>query len=163
MALAAMGRLTPNYYLNDTVVPRSKLPATLRRVNEVGEEYKLRIANVFHAGDGNLHPLMLFDRRVPGEVERVLHASREILLYCVELGGALTGEHGVGTEKRDYMTLVFTGEDLAAMAGLKNAFDPLGSFNPDKMFPKGYVCGEVKALRTQAMIQKAEKLGIYAL
>jgi glycolate oxidase len=163
MALAAMGRLTPNYYLHDTVVPRSKLPATLRRVGEIGDEFDLRIANVFHAGDGNLHPLMLFDRRKPGDIERVLHASHEVIHACIEAGGALSGEHGIGTEKRDYMTLVFTGEDLAAFAGVKNAFDPRGSFNPEKMFPKGYVCGEVRALRHQAMIQKAEKLGIYAL
>ena len=159
MALAAMGRLAPNYYLHDTVVPRSKLPATLRRVDEISRHFELPIANVFHAGDGNLHPLMLFDRRRPGDVERVLDASREILHYCVEVGGALSGEHGIGTEKRDYLTLVYTADDLAAMAGLKNTFDPAGSLNPEKMFPKGYMCGEVRALRAQAM---AQKLGIYA-
>jgi len=160
MALAAMGRLAPNYYLHDTVVPRSKLPATLRRVGEVSKEYALPIANVFHAGDGNLHPLMLFDRRQKGAVERVLEASHDLLHYCVEVGGALSGEHGIGTEKRDYMTLVFTADDLAAMAGVKNSFDPRGCFNPEKLFPKGYMCGEVRALRAQAM---AQKLGIYAL
>ena len=160
MAMAAMGRLAPNYYLHDTVVPRSKLPATLNRIGEISKEFSLPIANVFHAGDGNLHPLMLFDRRTPGDVERVLGASKEILLYCVEVGGALSGEHGIGTEKRDYMTLVYTGDDLAAMAGLRNAFDPAGFFNPEKIFPKGYMCGEVRALRAQAM---AQKLGIYAI
>ena len=160
MALAAMGRLAPNYYLHDTVVPRSKLPATLRRVDEISRDFDLPIANVFHAGDGNLHPLMLFDRRRPGDVERVLEASKEVITYCVEVGGALTGEHGIGTEKRDYITLVYTGDDLAAMAGVKNSFDPAGCFNPEKLFPKGYMCGEVRALRAQAM---AQKLGIYAL
>jgi len=160
MALAAMGRLSPNYYLHDTVVPRTKLPATLKRVEAISAEFGLRIANVFHAGDGNLHPLMLFDRHKPGDVERVLGASHEILSYCVEVGGALSGEHGIGTEKRDYMTLVFTGEDLAAMAGIKNSFDPRGLFNPEKLFPKGYMCGEVRALRNQAM---AQKHGIYPL
>jgi glycolate oxidase len=160
MALAAMGRLSPNYYLHDTVVPRSKLPATLNRVGEISADFKLPIANVFHAGDGNLHPLMLFDRRRPGDVERVLAASKEILEFCVAVGGALSGEHGIGTEKRNYMTLVFTAEDLAAMAGLRNSFDPAGYFNPEKMFPKGYMCGEVRALRAQAM---AQKHGIYAL
>jgi glycolate oxidase len=160
MALAAMGRLSPNYYLHDTVVPRSKLPATLARVGEISTDFKLPIANVFHAGDGNLHPLMLFDRRRPGDVERVLEASKEILTYCVAVGGALSGEHGIGTEKRDYMTLVFTADDLAAMAGLRNSFDPANYFNPEKMFPKGYMCGEVRALRAQAM---AQKYGIYAL
>ncbi len=160
MALAAMGRLSPNYYLHDTVVPRTKLPATLKRVEAISAEFGLRIANVFHAGDGNLHPLMLFDRHKPGDVEKVLGASHEILSYCVEVGGALSGEHGIGTEKRDYMTLVFTGEDLAAMAGIKNSFDPRGLFNPEKLFPKGYMCGEVRALRNQAM---AQKHGIYPL
>jgi glycolate oxidase len=160
MALAAMGRLAPNYYLHDTVVPRSKLPATLRRVGEISKAFDLPIANVFHAGDGNLHPLMLFDRRRAGEVERVLDASHELLHYCVEVGGALSGEHGIGTEKRDYVTLVYTADDLAAMAGVKNGFDPAGCFNPEKLFPKGYMCGEVRALRAQAM---AQKLGIYAL
>ncbi len=160
MALAAMGRLAPNYYLHDTVVPRTKLPTTLRRVGEVSREFGLPIANVFHAGDGNLHPLMLFDRRRPGDVERVLEASKEIIRYCVEVGGALSGEHGIGTEKRGYLTLVYTADDLAAMAGVKNSFDPAGCFNPEKMFPKGYMCGEVRALRAQAM---AQKHGIYAL
>jgi glycolate oxidase len=160
MALAAMGRLSPNYYLHDTVVPRTKLPATLRRVEEISKEFGLRIANVFHAGDGNLHPLMLFDRHKKGDTERVLGASHEILHYCVEVGGALSGEHGIGTEKRDYMTLVYTGEDLAAMAGIKNSFDPRGLFNPEKLFPKGYMCGEVRALRAQAL---AQKHGIYPI
>ena len=160
MALAAMGRLAPNYYLHDTVVPRSKLPVTLRQVGEVSREYGLPIANVFHAGDGNLHPLMLFDRRERGAVERVLAASHDLLHYTVEVGGALSGEHGIGTEKRDYVTLVFSADDLAAMAGVKNSFDPRGCFNPEKLFPKGYMCGEVRALRMQAL---AQKHGIYAL
>jgi glycolate oxidase len=160
MALGAMGRLAPNYYLHDTVVPRSKLPATLRRVEEISRDFDLPIANVFHAGDGNLHPLMLFDRRVNGATERVLEASKEIITYCVDVGGALSGEHGIGTEKRGYMTLVYSADDLAAMAGLKNSFDPAGMFNPEKLFPKGYMCGEVRALRMQAM---AQKLGIHAL
>ncbi|MBA3337720.1 MAG: FAD-binding protein [Chloroflexia bacterium] len=160
MALAAMGRLSPNYYLHDTVVPRSKLPATLRHVGEVARDHNLRIANVFHAGDGNLHPLMLFDRRRAGDVERVLEASHALLHYCVEIGGALSGEHGIGTEKRDYLTWVYSADDLAAMAGVKNSFDPAGCFNPEKLFPRGYMCGEVRALRAQAM---AQKHGIYAL
>jgi glycolate oxidase len=160
MALAAMGRLSPNYYLHDTVVPRTKLPATLKRVAEISTEFRLEIANVFHAGDGNLHPLILFDRHKAGDVERVLGSSKEILNYCVEVGGALSGEHGIGTEKRDYITMVFTSDDLAAMAGLKNAFDPTSFFNPEKFFPRGYMCGEVRALRAQAL---AQKHGIYAL
>ena len=164
LAIAAMGRLAPNYYLHDTVVPRTKLPMTLKHVEQISKDFQLPIANVFHAGDGNLHPLMLFDRHDKGQVERVLEASKELITFCVGIGGALSGEHGIGTEKRGYMTLVFSLEDLAAMAGIKNAFDPKALFNPDKMFPRGYVCGEVRALRNQAHAQlMAEKHGIYPM
>lgn len=103
---------------------------------------------------------MLFDRHNKAQVERVLEASKELITYCVEVGGALTGEHGIGTEKRDYMTLVFNEHDLAAMAGVKTTFDPAAMFNPEKIFPGGYVCGEVRALRTQEM---AQKHGIYPM
>ena len=154
MALAAMGRLAPNYYLHDTVVPRTRLTETLRSVDDISHEYQLRIANVFHAGDGNLHPLMLFDRRKSGDVERILEASHELIKSCVSVGGTLSGEHGIGSEKRGYMDLVYTGEDLAAMAGIKMAFDPRELLNPEKVLPKGYVCGEVRALHHQAMAQK---------
>jgi glycolate oxidase len=160
MAIAAMGRLAPNYYLHDTVVPRTRLPETMKRVYEIAADFELPIANMFHAGDGNLHPLMLFDRHHSGEVERVLEASKHLITYCVEVGGALTGEHGIGTEKRGYMRLVFNEEDLAAMAGVKQTFDPGALFNPEKIFPKGYVCGEVRALRMQEM---AQKHGIYPM
>ncbi len=160
MAIAAMGRLAPSYYLHDTVVPRTKLAQTLTEVQRISDSYSLPIANMFHAGDGNLHPLMLFDRHNVRDVERVMEASKDLIAYCVQIGGALTGEHGIGTEKREYMDLVFTGEDLAAMAGIKNAFDPGAMFNPEKMFPQGYVCGEVRSLHQQAM---AQKYGIYAL
>lgn len=154
MALAAMGRLAPNYYLHDTVVPRSRLNDTLREVHQISRTHDLRIANVFHAGDGNLHPLMLFDRRRKGDVERILEASHALIETCIAVGGALSGEHGIGTEKRDYMTLVFTESDLRAMAGLKDAFDPERSLNPEKVFPKGYMCGEVRSLHIQAMEQQ---------
>jgi glycolate oxidase len=160
MAIAAMGRLAPNYYLHDTVVPRTRLPETMKRVYEIADDYSLPIANMFHAGDGNLHPLMLFDRHNKGEVERVLEASKHLITYCVEVGGALTGEHGIGTEKRGYMRLVFDENDLAAMAGVKQTFDPAAMFNPEKIFPTGYVCGEVRALRAQAI---AQKHGIYPM
>jgi glycolate oxidase len=160
MAIAAMGRLAPNYYLHDTVVPRTRLPETMKRVYEIAADFRLPIANMFHAGDGNLHPLMLFDRHNRNEVERVLEASKHLITYCVEIGGALTGEHGIGTEKRGYMRLVFNEEDLAAMAGIKNTFDPTSMFNPEKIFPSGYVCGEVRALRAQAI---AQKHGIYPM
>jgi len=154
MALAAMGRLAPNYYLHDTVVPRSRLNETLTAVGEISRRYDLQIANVFHAGDGNLHPLMLFDRRKAGDIERVLEASHDLIHTCVEMGGMLSGEHGIGTEKRDYMRLVFTEDDLRAMAGLKQAFDPDQRLNPEKVLPKGYMCGEVRSLHIEAMQQR---------
>lgn len=154
MALAAMGRLAPNYYLHDTVVPRTRLTETLAAVNDISRESGLPIANVFHAGDGNLHPLMLFDRRKKGDVERVLDASHHLIETCVGMGGTLSGEHGIGTEKRGFMTLVFTEDDLCAMAGLKRAFDPSDRFNPGKVLPEGTMCGEVRDLHMQAMAQK---------
>ena len=161
MALAAMGRLAPNYYLHDTVVPRSRLPQTLREVERITRGAGLRCAQVFHAGDGNLHPLMLFDRTEPGAVERVLSASHDIIHACVEAGGTLSGEHGIGTEKRNYLPFVYTGEDLAAMAGVKHAFDPRGMFNPEKVFPSGYRCGEVRAMHNQLRAQRlSQRYGI---
>lgn len=150
-AFGAMGRLTPNYYLQDATVPRTKLPMTLERVGEISQEYRLRVANVFHAGDGNLHPLVLFDRREPGAIERVLRAGTDLLTYCVDVGGTVSGEHGIGLEKKDYLDLIFTTEDLTAMAGLKRSFDPLQLFNVEKVFPSSFSCGEVLALKEQAM------------
>jgi glycolate oxidase len=146
-AFGAMGRLAPSYYLVDTVVPRTRLPATLATVGDVAREYRLPIANVFHAGDGNLHPLILFDRRDKSELARALDAATAVLKASIEQGGVISGEHGIGVEKRDYMTLLFTTEDLAAMAGLKQCFDPRELFNPGKVFPAGRGCGELAALR----------------
>mgnify|MGYP002478538589 FL=1 len=156
-ALGAMGRLAPNYYLVDTTVPRSKLPDTMSYVEDLSRDYRLQIANVFHAGDGNLHPLVLFDRYQPGSIERVLRATTDLLQYCVDVGGTLSGEHGIGLEKRDYMTLVFTTEDLCAMAGLKRSFDPRELFNPEKVFPSGFSCGEVNQYYQQV---QARRLGL---
>ena len=141
-ALGALGVLAPNYYLVDGVVPRSKLPEVLRRVGEIGSGSGLQIANVFHAGDGNLHPCVLFDEREPGQTERVLEAGGQILKACVDAGGSLTGEHGVGLEKKAYMPLVFTDADMEAMLRLKRAFAPVGLMNPGKVFPGGPSCGE---------------------
>ncbi len=146
-AFGAMGRLAPSYYLVDTVVPRTRLPATLATVGDVAREYRLPIANVFHAGDGNLHPLILFDRRNKDELGRALDAATEVLKASIDQGGVISGEHGIGVEKRNYMTLLFTTEDLAAMAGLKQCFDPRELFNPGKVFPAGRGCGELAALR----------------
>ncbi len=150
-AFGAMGRLAPSYYLVDTVVPRTRLPATLATVGAVANDYRLPIANVFHAGDGNLHPLILFDRRDKGQLERALRAATEVLRASIAQGGVISGEHGIGVEKRDYMTLLFSTDDLAAMAGLKQCFDPRELFNPGKIFPAGRGCGELAALRRDGL------------
>jgi glycolate oxidase len=134
-AASAMGRIAPNYYLHDAVVPRTKLPGILASVVEIGKRYDLPIANLFHAGDGNLHPMILFDAREPGVLERVMAAGREILTRCIDAGGTITGEHGVGLEKLSFMPLIFTGADLDVMGRVRSAFDPSGNLNPDKVLP----------------------------
>ena len=142
-AFAAMGRLSPDYYVQDGVIPRTRLPEILRVVKGAGERHHLRVANVFHAGDGNLHPLILFDLRDgPEELERAKAAGLEILTACVEAGGSLTGEHGIGMEKNCYMPLQFAAQDLAAMRRVKEAFDPAGLMNPGKVFPTPSRCRE---------------------
>ncbi|MSQ32992.1 MAG: FAD-binding protein [Dehalococcoidia bacterium] len=142
-AIGALGRLAPNYYILDGVVPRTKLPEVLRRVGEIGAKHGFAIANVFHAGDGNLHPNVLFDERVPGATERVLQVGAEIMRLCVEAGGTLTGEHGIGVEKQEYMSWLFTEADLAAMGKLRRAFGAEQLFNPGKVFPNAKRCVEV--------------------
>ncbi len=132
----ALGRVASNYYVLDGVVPRSRLPQILKGVQEIGKRYDLRIVNIFHAGDGNLHPNFLFDAAKPGETERVLEAGGDILRLCVEAGGSITGEHGVGLEKREYMRLIFNDDDLAAMTRVRAAFAAIDVFNPGKLFPK---------------------------
>ncbi|HEY6102099.1 MAG TPA: FAD-linked oxidase C-terminal domain-containing protein [bacterium] len=143
-AFGSLGTLAPNYYVMDGVVPRSRLPETMRRVAEIGRAFGVRIANVFHAGDGNLHPNILFDMRVPGALDRVIEAGAAILRACVDAGGSLTGEHGIGLEKREYMSWVFTEADLGAMARIRRAFDPTAGFNPGKVFPSPPACGEAR-------------------
>ena len=143
-AFGAMGTLAPNYYVQDGVVPRSQLPEMMRRVAAISKEFNLTIANVFHAGDGNLHPNILFDMRTPGELERVIQAGAATLRACVELGGSITGEHGVGMEKKAYIGLLFSDSDLAAMTRVRRAFDPDNRFNPAKLFPTPASCGEVR-------------------
>lgn len=150
-AFGAMGRLSPTYYLVDTVVPRTRLPYTLEQVGRIASDYRLPIANVFHAGDGNLHPLILFDRRDKSQNERALKAATEVMHVSIEQGGVISGEHGIGVEKQDYMTLLFSTDDLAAMAGLHQSFDPRDLFNPGKVFPKGQGCGELATLRKAAV------------
>jgi glycolate oxidase len=133
----ALGRLAPSYYLHDGVVPRTKLPEVMRRVMAIGQAHDLRIGNLFHAGDGNLHPIILFNPRERGIMQRVVQAGEEILHACVDVGGTITGEHGVGIEKREYMRWLFTEADLQAMQHVKNVFDPDGIMNPGKLLPLG--------------------------
>jgi glycolate oxidase len=142
-AFAAMGRVTPNYYVQDGVVPRTRLPEVLRRIRDLEARTGLRIGNVFHAGDGNLHPLICYDARVPGDAERAAAAADEILEYCVAAGGSITGEHGVGADKRDSMPLMFTPDDLDLMRRVRDAVDPLHVCNPGKVLPTPRLCGEV--------------------
>ena len=136
-AFGAFGHIAPNLYLVDCVVPRSRLTEVLARVGQIGEQYGITIANVFHAGDGNLHPCMLFDERQPGELDRVVEASGEVLKVCIEAGGTLTGEHGVGLEKKEYMPLVYSQADMDAMLQVRQAFAPANRLNPGKVFPDG--------------------------
>jgi glycolate oxidase len=143
-AFGAMGALAPNYYVQDGVVPRSQLPEMMRRVAAISKQYDLTIANVFHAGDGNLHPNILFDMRNPGELDRVVEAGAATLRACVELGGSITGEHGVGLEKKAYIGLLFGAADLDAMRRVRQVFDPDGRFNPAKLFPTPVSCGEIR-------------------
>ena len=143
-AFGAMGALAPNYYVQDGVVPRSKLPEIMRLIAEISKRYNLRIANVFHAGDGNLHPNILFDMRIPGELDRVIEAGAATLRACTELGGSITGEHGVGIEKKAYIGLLFSEQDLEAMSRIRKVFDPDNRFNPAKLFPTPISCGEMR-------------------
>ncbi len=143
-AFGAIARIAPDYYLHDAVVPRTKLVEVLRRVYEIADAHGLIVMNVFHAGDGNLHPLLVFDRRDPGIWDRVYAAGTEILEACLDAGGVLTGEHGVGMEKRDLMPRMFTPDDLDAQARLRDAFDPDGVANPQKVLPRGSRCGEMQ-------------------
>jgi glycolate oxidase len=143
-AFGAIGRLSAAFCTQDGVVPRTKLPHILRTIVRIGERYDLRIANVFHAGDGNIHPILLFDDRDPAQVERVLHASHEILDECIAVGGSVTGEHGIGVEKMSCMPKLFTPEELAAMVALRGVVNPEGRCSPRKMLPSGAGCIERK-------------------
>jgi glycolate oxidase len=146
-AFGAMGRLARNYCTQDGVVPRSKLPQIVETIAEIASRYDLRIANLMHAGDGNIHPLVLYDDKNDNEAERVVAAGHEILAACVKLGGSLTGEHGIGIEKIDLMSKSFSDDDLAAMADLRGVFNPTGLCNPHKIFPTDRACIEIKRPR----------------
>jgi glycolate oxidase len=144
-AFGAVGRLSPTYYVQDGVIPRTKLPETLRRIAEIGRQNGFEIGNIFHAGDGNLHPIILFDARKPGERERAVAAADSIIQHCVAAGGAITGEHGVGMEKDRLMPLLFSDTDIAVMGRVRDAFNPRHLLNPGKIFPSGRGCGEIHA------------------
>jgi glycolate oxidase len=142
-AFGAAGRLSPSYYTQDGVIPRTKLPATLRRIGEIGRKYGLQIGNVFHAGDGNLHPIILFDERNEQQFRDTIRAGDEIIEFCIQMGGSITGEHGVGMEKDRLMPLLFSDADLGLMRRVRDVFNPDGLFNPGKILPTSKGCGEI--------------------
>jgi glycolate oxidase len=148
-AFGAVGRLAPSYCTQDGVVPRTKLPQILRFITSMAEKYNLKIANVFHAGDGNIHPILLFDERDPDQVRRVLDASYEILDECIRYGGSVTGEHGIGVEKLDFMPKLFSPEDLNFMIRLRDAFNPQNRCSPHKLFPTAGACAEPSVLQNK--------------
>jgi len=143
-AAGAVGRIAPNYYIQDACVPRTKLPQVMHEIDRIARYHGLPVGNVFHAGDGNLHPLLIYDRREARQRQAVVSAGTEILATCIAMGGTISGEHGIGFEKRDALSLVFSTDDLAAMGGVRDVFDPHRLFNPDKIFPSGAACGEVR-------------------
>jgi glycolate oxidase len=149
-AFPAVGRISPDYYCMDGTIPRAQLPLVLKRMKEMSAKYGLRVANVFHAGDGNLHPLILYDANIPGELEKTEEFGAEILKLCVEVGGVLTGEHGVGVEKRDLMPTMFSEIDLNQQQRVKCAFDAKGLLNPGKVFPQLHRCAELGRLHVHA-------------
>jgi glycolate oxidase len=151
-AFGAIARIKPNYYLHDTVVPRHRLPEVLAQVYEIAARHELLVLNVFHAGDGNLHPLLVYDAREPGVSERVHAAGDEIVRVSVAAGGVLSGEHGIGLEKRDLMPLMFSEVDLAAQADLRRAFDPARLSNPDKVLPSPAGCGDIHSVPAGAWV-----------
>ena len=154
-AFAAMGRVSPNYYVQDGVVPRTKLPEVLGRIRALSERSGLGIGNVFHAGDGNLHPLICYDERIPGQSKLAEEVAGEILTYCVEAGGSITGEHGVGADKKDYMPRMFSADDLDVMQQVRDAVDPHRLCNPGKVLPTPRLCGEVPGPYRAHPVEKA--------
>lgn len=141
-AFAAMGKLSPDYYVQDGVIPRTQLPYVLQKIEALGQHHGYRVANVFHAGDGNLHPLILYNNAIPGQLEQVEELGGDILKLCVQVGGSISGEHGIGADKRCYMSEMFSATDLATMTWVRQAFNPEGLANPTKLFPTPRTCGE---------------------
>jgi glycolate oxidase len=158
-AFAAMGRISPNYYVQDGVIPRSDIGRVLREIAELGAREGFRIANVFHAGDGNLHPLVLYDARVPGEEHHAELVAGEILRICIKYGGSITGEHGVGADKAVYLGELFNDDDLETMNFVRCAFDPERSFNPNKVFPTPRLCGDRPGTYVPHAAEEADRAG----
>ena len=154
-AFAAMGRISPNYYVQDGVVPRTKLPEVLGRIRQLGEREGLRIGNVFHAGDGNLHPLICYDERIEGQSALAERVAGEILIYCVEAGGSITGEHGVGADKKEFMPKMFSADSLDVMQSVRDALDPKRLCNPGKVLPTPRLCGEVPGPYREHPVERA--------
>ena len=152
-AFGAVGRVSPSYYVQDGVVPRTKIAPTLKYISQVAERYGLTISNIFHAGDGNMHPIILFNPRTPGDLEKAQKAGEDILAYCIEAGGSITGEHGVGMEKVNLMPLMFSEETLEMMGKLKALFDPAARLNPAKVLPTGRGCVEIRQRTLTAATQ----------
>jgi glycolate oxidase len=154
-AFAAVGRISPDYIVQDGVIPRTTLPEVLHRIAALSDGSGVRVANVFHAGDGNLHPLVLFDDAVPGQAEEAEQVSASILDLCIEHGGSITGEHGVGIDKAKYMPRMYDEDDLDTMQLVRCAFDPDGISNPGKVFPTPRLCGEVPGRRAAPPCRRA--------
>ncbi|MEK7366657.1 MAG: FAD-linked oxidase C-terminal domain-containing protein [candidate division NC10 bacterium] len=162
-AFAAMGHISPDCYLQDAVIPRTKLPQILREIAAFSQEYGLRVANLFHAGDGNLHPLILYDSRNEAELHKAEELGGKIMRRCIEMGGSITGEHGVGREKRDYMPLMYTEADLEAMLKVKRVFNPDGLMNPGKIFPTSKSCVEAGAAGRDGIRYRPHRLEVMGL
>lgn len=156
-AFAAMGKISPDYYVQDGVIPRTRLQEVLREIETLSQKHGYRVANVFHAGDGNLHPLILFDNAVPGQLEAVEALGGDILKLCVAVGGSISGEHGIGADKRCYMSEMFNETDLETMQWVRNAFDPKRLANPDKIFPMPRTCGEAARAKPHEQFPNADR------
>ncbi len=143
-AFGAVGRVSPSYYVQDGVVPRTRIAPTLRHIATVAEKHGVRISNIFHAGDGNMHPIILFDIHKPGDIEKAKAAGEDILEYCISVGGSITGEHGVGMEKNEMMPRLFTPDTLEMIGRFKRLFDPETRLNPGKVLPTGKGCLEIR-------------------
>ncbi|MGL6283538.1 MAG: FAD-linked oxidase C-terminal domain-containing protein, partial [Microcoleaceae cyanobacterium] len=161
-AFAAAGHVSPDYYVQDGVIPRTQMSYVLQRIASLSEKSGYRIANVFHAGDGNLHPLILFDNSIPGALEEVEEVGGEILRICVEVGGSLSGEHGIGADKKCYMSWMFNEIDLETMQWVRQVFNPKGLANPNKIFPTPRTCGEsAKMYNAQELAEKVPGLEVF--